>query len=409
MLWCSFTQMPSNPQASACSSWSRYRFRRLRADIRIEQAAVDVDPHAAVPVRGSRRAAPGTAPGGTRAASHANPDRVARHLATVRGHQRRRGRRRARRPAGAGSWLPASSRAECMESWAQPTSTTGDAEARRGDRADGRAAGQVAAVASTPASGTPAASQARTNAGVARRVGGVALVGVDLDDRAARWAAAGGSARGGPGSSGATAWAMSAETTMDAARARCRSSGRPPRGRARAARSWLGGRGRPRRWCSRCRSPRGRTGPRSASRRGQDLGRGERRRPRTSTRTGCRAVPSASSSSSTPSDGRRGEVVEHDVPRDARRRRHAELARRGSGEVALARRRRGPRRVRGAAGGRARGPCRSRPGRGGWRAAAPAGAAGRRSTRRALGRRRATTRPDSPRSRSSHEFSSTPP
>ena len=123
-----------------------------------------------------------------------------------------------------------------------------DAEARRGDRPDGRAARHVVAGDEhLPRHAGPLAGARRTRAAVGG-VGGVALVGVDLDAPGRRSAAAGGPARGARGSwGGRRGPCRPRRTSSRRARGGGRRRGRR-RGPATMRSSTSRAAGRPRRW-----------------------------------------------------------------------------------------------------------------------------------------------------------------
>ena len=98
---------------------------------------------------------------------------------------------------------------------------------------------------------------------------------------------------------------MSADTTTDPASGAVEVVAAAAAGGDEALDHRARGTARPRRWWTRCRPPRGRTG-RSSARRltstaAASPAAARARRPRTTTRTGCRGAPTTSSSSSTPS------------------------------------------------------------------------------------------------------------
>ena len=160
---------------------------------------------------------------------------------------------------GRGPARRSSSRAECIASWARRRRRSG-CRAGRGDRADGRAAGHVGAVTKR-CSGTPACSHASANAAAAGGVGGVAQVGVDLEDRPAVDARSGARARGARRSWGG--WRGPCRRTRRPSRP---APGAGPRGSPPAAStirsSTVSQQRRLRRpGRRRCRPPRGRTAP----------------------------------------------------------------------------------------------------------------------------------------------------
>ena len=122
---------------------------------------------------------------------------------------------------------------------------------------------------------------------------------------------------------------MSAEQQTEPASARRCSSRPPPSARHdplgdRRAGAWTRRRGR--RWS---RSPRGRTARAAGSGRAARRRRRRRRagpRARPSSSRGCRGAARDTSSSSTPGERARGDVVEHEVPAEDRRRRRRRAA-----------------------------------------------------------------------------------